>query len=498
MGAKVVYFRYILMKGGLAMKSSALEITLKEFMAIAEIPRPSHHEEKIGAYLVEWAQKRGLTVEQDAIGDVIIDKPAAPGHERAPLVIIQAHMDMVCVAAEGVPFDPLKDPIKVINDGKTLRAKGTSLGADDGIGVALALYLLQDESLVHGPLRVILTVNEEDGMSSIAMPDKYLDGAYLINLDWEWLGSLCNSAAGGDFLSFTRKAEWTAPSADDHAVRITLKGLLGGHSGVGINLGRANALACLATALSRIAEAGIPIKIADFHGGQAKNAIPAQAEAVITIPAGSKGQVKELLSAYKKDFAAAFGDIEHSYALTVNDEKAPSQVLHPEIGRALISLLNTLPNNINTMSPFVTTLTESSQNLGFLKIDDQTITLEAMERSCVAYRAEEMLRASRLIAEAFGFTYTQGDHVPAWAVNPRSKLVPLACEVYSELTGRNMVVEPVHGGLECGAFFEKNPDLDMIAIGPSLTDVHSPDESCDIESIRVTAELVIRILEKLA
>ena len=480
------------------MKSSALEITLKEFMAIAEIPRPSHHEEKIGAYLVEWAQKRGLTVEQDAIGDVIIDKPAAPGHERAPLVIIQAHMDMVCVAAEGVPFDPLKDPIKVINDGKTLRAKGTSLGADDGIGVALALYLLQDESLVHGPLRVILTVNEEDGMSSIAMPDKYLDGAYLINLDWEWLGSLCNSAAGGDFLSFTRKAEWTAPSADDHAVKITLKGLLGGHSGVGINLGRANALVCLATALSRIAEAGIPIKIADFHGGQAKNAIPAQAEAVITIPAGSKGQAKELLSAYKKDFAAAFGDIEHSYALTINDEKAPSQVLHPEIGRALISLLNTLPNNINTMSPFVTTLTESSQKLGFLKIDDQTITLEAMERSCVAYRAEEMLRASRLIAETFGFTYTQGDHVPAWAVNPHSELVPLACEVYSELTGRNMVVEPVHGGLECGAFFEKNPDLDMIAIGPSLTDVHSPDESCDIESIRVTAELVIRILEKLA
>ena len=335
-------------------------------------------------------------------------------------------------------------------------------------------------------------------MSSIAMPDKYLDGAYLINLDWEWLGSLCNSAAGGDFLSFTRKAEWVAPSADDHTVKITLKGLLGGHSGVGINLGRANALVCLATALSRIAEAGIPFKIADFHGGQAKNAIPAQAEAVITIPAGSKGQAKELLSAYKKDFAAAFGDIEHSYALTINDEKAPSQVLHPEIGRALISLLNTLPNNINTMSPFVTTLTESSQNLGFLKIDDQTITLEAMERSCVAYRAEEMLRASRLIAEAFGFTYTQGDHVPAWAVNPHSELVPLACEVYSELTGRNMVVEPVHGGLECGAFFEKNPDLDMIAIGPSLTDVHSPDESCDIESIRVTAELVIRILEKLA
>ena len=475
-----------------------LDRILEEFSRIATIPRPSHHEKQIGAYLCDWAQRHNLPYILDELGNVIIDKPAAIGYERAPKVILQAHMDMVCVAEKGISYNPLKDAINVVNDGSFLFAEGTSLGADDGIGIAIALCLLSDESILHGPLRALFTVNEEDGMASGAIDPKYLDADYLINLDWEWLGSLCNSAAGGDFLSFTRKAEWTAPSADDHAVKITLKGLLGGHSGVGINLGRANALVCLATALSRIAEAGIPIKIADFHGGQAKNAIPAQAEAVITIPAGSKGQAKELLSAYKKDFAAAFGDIEHSYALTINDEKAPSQVLHPEIGRALISLLNTLPNNINTMSPFVTTLTESSQNLGFLKIDDQTITLEAMERSCVAYRAEEMLRASRLIAEAFGFTYTQGDHVPAWAVNPHSELVPLACEVYSELTGRNMVVEPVHGGLECGAFFEKNPDLDMIAIGPSLTDVHSPDESCDIESIRVTAELVIRILEKLA
>lgn len=173
------------MKGGTAMKTNALDITLKEFIAIAAIPRPSHHEERIGAYLVEWAKKRGLAVEQDVIGDVIIDKPAASGHENAPRVIIQAHMDMVCVAAEGVAFDPLNDPIKVVNDGKTLWAQGTSLGADDGIGVALALYLLEDDTLVHGPLRVILTVNEEDGMSSIAMPEKYLDGAYLINLDWE-------------------------------------------------------------------------------------------------------------------------------------------------------------------------------------------------------------------------------------------------------------------------------------------------------------------------
>lgn len=478
------------------MRPDALEITLREFLALAEIPRPSHHEEKVGAYLVEWAKKHGLCVTQDEIGDVIIDKVASPGCENADRVIIQAHMDMVCVAAEGVVFDPLNDPIKVINDGKTLRAEGTSLGADDGIGVALALYLLQDDTLKHGPLRVIFTVNEEDGMSSIDMPASYLDGKYLINLDWEWLGSLCNSAAGGDFLSFTKASEWEPVTSPQIAITLEMKGLCGGHSGVGINLGRANALVCIATALYRLVEADIPFHIADFHGGQAKNAIPAQATATIVIPVDKETEVKALLAAYEKDFALAFGDIESGYSFTVECTTV-DRVLTDALGKSLLALLLTLPNNVNTMSPFVTTLTESSQNLGLLKMDDTFITLEAMERSCVAYRAEEILRASKLIAEALGFTFSAGDHVPAWAVNPHSKLVPITCDVYKELTGQEMVVEPVHGGLECGAFFEKNASLDMIAIGPSLTAVHSPEESCDIESVRVTAQMLVRILEKL-
>lgn len=480
------------------MKSNALDITLKEFMGISQIPRPSHHEERIGQYLVNWANEHGLAVEQDQIGDVIIDKPATPGHDAAPRVIIQAHMDMVCVAAEGVKFDPLNDPIKVINDGKVLKAEGTSLGADDGIGVALALYLLQDNTLVHGPLRVIITVNEEDGMSSIAIHEKYLDADYLINLDWEWLGSLCNSAAGGDFIRFSHRTEWLPAQAGDCGIKIELKGLQGGHSGVGINLGRANALVCLATALCRLTEAGIPFGIADFHGGQAKNAIPAQGEVVIAIPQEKIEDTKAVLDNYEKDFVTAFGIIEPEYKFVVSEIPAPEKVLADSIGAALLSLLTTLPNNVNTMSPFVTTLTESSQNLGYLAMDDVEIVLEAMERSCVAYRAEEILRASQLIGELLGFEYTLIDHVPAWAVNPRSKLVPLSCEVYKEITGNDMVVEPVHGGLECGAFFEKNSHLDMIAIGPSLTDVHSPEETCDIESVRVTSDLIIRILEKLA
>lgn len=475
----------------------ALEIILQEFKALSQIPHPSHHEEKIGAYLMQWAIDHGLTAEKDHIGNVIIDKPASKGCKKSPRVILQAHMDMVCVAAEGVTYDPLNDPIRILDDGVTLRAEGTSLGADDGIGVALCLYFLQDKTIKHGPLRVIFTVNEEDGMDSIDMSAEYLDGDYLINLDWEWLGSLCNSAAGCDFLAFTKDAKWREPTSDQVSLSLTYKGLQGGHSGVGINLGRANALVSLAAAICRILEAGIPAKLASFTGGQAKNAIPSSAQAIIVLPAEQEKQVRLLLEAYDKDFAAMFSEKEPTYRFAVEQASRATLVLDDAVTNSLLALLTTLPNGVHTMSPFVDGLVESSQNLGLLSISPSAITLEAMERSCVPYRAEEILRASRLIAESLGFTYVLGDHAPAWGVNPRSKLVPIACEAYKELTGKDMVVEPVHGGLECGAFYEKNPHLDMIAIGPSLTDVHSPDETCDIESIAVTAELIKNILKRL-
>ena len=478
-------------------QSEMMQIILQEFYRIAEIPRPSHHEEKIGDYLMHWAGSHGLSAVRDELGDVIIDKPASAGYEKAPKLILQAHMDMVCVAAEGVHFDPLNDPIKIINDGKTLRADGTSLGADDGIGMALCLYILQDTTLRHGPLRVIITVNEEDGMASVDMPAEYLDGDYLINLDWEWLGSLCNSAAGCDFIRFTRKTSREPAPTDYDTLKVTLKRLQGGHSGVGINLGRANALVCLASAFLRLAEADIPVRISAFSGGQAKNAIPASAQAEILVPKAETAKAVHLLEAYRQDFSIAFGEKEPAYQYTVEAAAPVKQALDGGTSLDLLKLLACLPNGVNTMSPFVPALVGSSQNLGLLTLEQDQIVLEAMERSCVNYRAEEILRASRLIGESLGFTYIQGDHAPAWGVNPRSRLVPLTCEVYKEITGQDMVVEPVHGGLECGAFFEKNPHLDMIAIGPSLTDVHSPDESCDIESIQVTAALITRILERL-
>ena len=475
-----------------------LDIIIGEFMEIAKIPRPSHHEEEIAAYLCRWASDHDLYAEQDAIGNVIIDKPASPGYEAAPKVILQAHMDMVCVAAEGVAYDPLHDPIRVINDGSRLTADGTSLGADDGIGVALCLYVLQDQALKHGPLRVLITVNEEDGMDSAAIDPKYLDASFLINLDWEWLGSLCNSSAGCDFFTLTRPAVWEPIPPSDALIQVQIKGLLGGHSGVDINRGRANALVSLATALYRLEGEGIPFHIVDFGGGQAKNAIPASAQAIVSVPEEHRQRAAACLEEEGQRFLEAFDAIEEGAVFSVAAlTDRPRRHLEKSLGGDLLGLLLTLPNNVHTMSPFADGLVESSQNLGLLTVDDGQITLSAMERSCVRYRGEEILRTSRLIARRFGFAYLQGEHAPAWAVNLKSKLTPLACRVYQELTGNTMVVEPVHGGLECGAFSEKNPTLDMIAIGPTLTDVHSPKEACDLESVRITAELVVAVLEQL-
>lgn len=478
--------------------NAVLASILQEFLHLAEIPRPSHHEEQVSAYLLRWAAEHGLSFERDHLGEVIIDKPASPGCEDVPRVILQAHMDMVCVAAEGVSFDPLKDPIQVLNDGKTLTAKGTSLGADDGIGVALCLHILKDDSLRHGPLRAIFTVNEEDGMSSIALPEQYLDAGYLINLDWEWLGSLCNSSAGCDFFTLTRRPSREALSPGSRVVQIRIKGLLGGHSGVDINRGRANALVSLAELLFELRKRGVPFQLLDFHGGQARNAIPSSADAAIAVAEHNIPQALDCLKAAEASWRSCFEGVEEQAAFIIEPgETAEGHAFCQADSDALLSLLLSLPCGVHTISPFIPSLTESSQNLGVLSMTADAVTLECMERSCTAYRAEELLRTSRLVAESFGFSFAGGDHAPAWAVNPRSRLTPLTCRLYQELTGREMVVEPVHGGLECGAFFEKNPSLDMIAIGPSLQDVHTPKEYCDLESVAVTARLIAAVLEQI-
>lgn len=480
-------------------KEKALDIVLDEFMKIAEIPRPSHHEEKISEYLYQWAAKRGLAVEKDDMGEIIIDKPASIGCENVPRVIFQAHMDMVCVAEEGVAYNPETDPIKVINDGVNLTADGTSLGADDGIGIALVLYLLQDNSLQHGPIRAIFTVNEEDGMASTDIDAKYLEGSYLINLDWETIGSLCNSCAGGDFYTFSRKAEWVGVPAGYKTMEISFGNLLGGHSGVGINKGHANALVSAATLLSMMKQSGVSFRIASFTGGQAPNAIPQYATVKIAVAADDVDKAMEIAESFRGEFAEAYGNIEQDCELAVKViDETVTKVLGEETGYSLIGLMTTVPNNVHTMSPFIDGLVESSANLGTIEVNDDIVGFMLFARSSVAYLATQLGVICKALADAFGYSFDSDGHVPGWAVNPNSKLVKIACEQYEKLTGIPMIVEPVHAGVECGAFTIKNPALDMIAIGPTLIDVHTPAETCCIADVKTMADLLIAILEDIS
>ena len=479
----------------------ALDVVLSEFLELAKIPRPSHHEEQVSEYLCQWAVNHGLTVEKDSLGDVIIEKPASPGCEDKPLTILQAHMDMVCVAKEGVNYNPVSDPIKVkiLEDGFTLVAEGTSLGADDGIGIAICLYLLADESLRHGRIRAIFTTNEEDGMDSVNIDPKYLQGQYLSNLDWEEIGSLCNSCAGGDFFNFNRKAIWEAPAANAKTLNISFTKLLGGHSGVGINKGHANALVSLATALSMLKQGGINYRIASFDGGQAPNAIPKFAKAELTIEENQLDATKDILQIFRSEFKACYDNVEFEYEFAVSEsDKLPLKVLSEETGFALAELMTVVPNNVHTMSPFVAGLVESSANLGTISISDDEIKFMVFARSSVDYPETQMRLICQSLADAYGFAFQSEGHVPGWAVNPNSKLVPLACCAYEKITGKKMVVEPVHAGVECGAFAIKNPGLDMIAIGPTLLDVHTPNESCNLNDVKIITDLIAEILRTIA
>ena len=473
-----------------------IENIINEFLKLCEIPHPSHYEEAIGDYLCRWGESHALAVRRDDMGNVILDKPAAPGMEGAPITILQAHMDMVCVAEAGVSYDPKVDPIHVIRTESTLSADGTSLGADDGIGVAVALDILADSSLACGPIRAIFTVNEEDGMASMDMESEYLQGNYLINLDWEAQGSLCNSCAGGDFFRFVRAAEWQNVE-DAYALRLKIDHLLGGHSGAEIHVGRTNAITALATALSLLRRKGFFFRVADFAGGQAPNAIPHSAEAVIVTDEEHFSTMKRELKTYAARWTESVGKAEPEAQFTVEKVASPGKVLSQSFSDDLLRLLTVAPNGIHTMSPYVSGLVESSSNIGLVKLSD-TLEVSDFARSSSALAAEQLDLQCASVAAFCGFALYCDNRTPGWSVNPKSRLVPMACKAYRELTSEEMLVEPIHAGVECGAFALKNPKLDMISIGPTLRDVHTPQETCDIPSVGVTAELVRHILDTIA
>ena len=480
----------------------------KHFLTICSIPHPSHHEEALAKALVAWAKGKGLSTHIDAANNVVIRKAASPGKERSPCIILQAHLDMVPQAAAALGHDFTKDPIKPRVDPADpawITATGTTLGADDGIGVAMALAILEDHSLVHGPLECLFTTDEEDGMSGArAVEPGVLSGTILLNLDGEDDTELTIGCAG----SIRTKAELTHP-AEPAATglawfELTVGGLLGGHSGVDIDKGRANATLLLARLM---AHSGVPCSMASMAGGTAANAIPREARALVGIQSGKelafRAAIDTETAAIRKELAAT----DPGFVVALVPSATPAHRVLGQAGtRSLLTMLLGMPNGLIAMEPDMPGLIRTSLNLGTLSgaATGDTFALTTMTLVRSSSDADKEALGKRLetsIESASGMgwnvSHKRQAESPAWSPNTASPLLKQCKEVYSALFGSAPRVSSTHGGLETGLFRPKFPSWDQISLGPTIRYPHSPDERVEIASVGRSYRFVVELLKRL-
>ncbi|MCR5733950.1 MAG: beta-Ala-His dipeptidase [Lachnospiraceae bacterium] len=475
------------------------DITVQNFLSIAKIPRPSHHEEKIGEFFMEWAESKGYEPVRDDVGNVIFDVPATAGFEDYPLTALQVHMDMVCTADEGVDFDPLNDPINVIvdKDAGIITAEGTSLGADDGIGDAIVMTLVS-EDIAHGPLRVIITVNEEDGMDgTFGLDPKWLEAPkYLINLDNEASDEVLVSTAAGNLITAYGAVSSDTP-AGDTAVSISIKGLLGGHSGTEIDKGRLNGTIALVKLLDDLRTEGIAYELASFSGGKANNAIPAIAQADIVINADDRETLESLCAAYEDDLKEQYKGIEEGISITVSETDTPKWVINGTDLDNMIKYVISVIDGVYTWSEDMEDLVESSANLGVMSVDpEEGFKAVSYVRSSDAAKLAEIIEYDTDLAEECGYEINNVKSADPWKYDPDSRLLDMTKRIYRDINGEDIKVVAVHAGLECGTYASMNPDLDMISIGPDISDAHTTRETLHISTLPNLLHLITELLRE--
>ena len=462
----------------------------RHFGALTRIPRASCNEAGVRAYVQAFAAARGIACEVNEVGDVLLRvNPDAEG----PVVGLQAHMDMVCVSKDGAPFDFAREPIRLLRDGDSLHADGTSLGADNGIGVAYALALAEEAT---GPLEVLLTVDEEQGFTGIeGVAPGWLRSAYLINIDSEEEGFLTIASAGARDFVVTLPVERTALEEPLEQLALTLDGLEGGHSGVDIHRGRLNALTLLGRALAAAKACGGAVL--GVGGGSAPNVIPSSARATLAVPPGRVGELRARLDELRQGVATA-ADPALRIELAPAPATRPRAPLTAASSDALVGLLGALPTGILVPSPLDPALPFVSNNLAIVREQAEgALELTLMSRSPEAAELVKLGERLRGIAEAHGATLEAGNLVPGWAPDYGSPLLALFQRVHREHTGKEAKLLEIHAGLECGALQAKYPGMDLISVGPDITGVHSPAEQVSIASALRTYDLVRAVLREL-
>ena len=477
---------------------SPAQCVLEQFEALCRIPHPSYHTEAISDYCVAQAKQLGLAVRRDKANNVIIWKPASRGRENDPAVMVQGHLDMVPASDPGVVFDFTKDSLRLLLDGDFLTADGTTLGGDDGIAIAMGLSLLADETISHPPLICVFTTDEEVGLlGAQAMDMSDLHASYMINLDMEEEGSLIAGCAGG--MRTRLSLPLARQTAEGDGIRLTLSGLIGGHSGVEIANGRTNAIRLMAEILRELLRRVPGLGLADLSGGMADNAIPAGASALLCVPADSREALRETLRAVEEEKIAPVRARESGAALAVTEEAAPGSAAPAPEAAAAMDWLLSLPDGVQKMSPDIPGLPETSLNLGMISWPaDGPLVLTQSLRSSIHEEKEALAdRLEQMTAAAGGQMERSGDY-PGWPVRMGTPLMKLACEVWERQTGQTLQVNATHGGLECGLFATRFPDLDIIAMGPTMYDVHTPRERISVSSIERVWAFLIELLRELS
>lgn len=468
------------------------------FNEICKIPRPSKHEEKIVEWLMETGKKLGLPTKRDKIGNVLISKPATKGKENVTPVIFQSHVDMVCEKNEDIAFDFSKDAIQTYVDGEWLKAKGTTLGADDGIGVAMQLALLEDDTIEHGPIECLFTVDEETGLSgAFALEAGFMNGKMLVNLDSEDEGEFFIGCAGGMDTVATIDCEYEEEIPKESvAYKITVKGLQGGHSGDDINKERGNAVKLLTRILWN-AYQDLDVRIADINAGNLRNAIAREGTAVVTLPKTNAKEFEDYLRKYDSQYKNEFKISDPEVEVVFEKTELPKNILHELLEVDLLNALTVCPHGVLAMSQDIPNFVETSTNLASVKIIDEKIVITTSQRSSVESRKQDAAERVSATFYMIGADVESSDGYPGWTPNPDSEVLKMLVKAYEKCFNKQPIVKAIHAGLECGLFAEKYPDLDMVSIGPTLRGVHSPVEKLEIKTVKMTWDLVVEFLKSL-
>jgi len=472
----------------------------KHFEDITKIPRPSKHEEKILQYLKKFANERNLEMREDSTGNIVVIRPGSNGGENAPVIVIQSHVDMVCEKNRDCNHDFMKDPLKLYTDGDWLKAEGTTLGADNGIGVAAALSLLDmPTDCKLPPLECLFTVDEETGLTgAFALNGDIIKGRTMLNLDTEDWGEICIGCAGGGDSSIDLNVDYQDTPSDFLSFQLSVEGLMGGHSGVDIHEERGNALVFLASIIDAI-QNSMDCRIVSLQGGDKHNAIPREAFATVVVSPEAMSNAQIIVSKREQGLIKEFGSKEKNMRITFAGlDDAPEKTLASNSQKALIGLLRTIPHGVLKYSHDVEGLVETSNNLAAVKLVGGNYNIVSSTRSSISDALELQRERIALMSKAYGAKVEQDEAYPGWAPNLNSSILETTSKIYAELLDGEPNVCAIHAGLECGVIGEKVNGMDMISFGPTIKGPHSPDERVDIPSVKKFWELLLRILEELA